>query len=130
MLLFVEIRCFGASTVSSHPVAWVCVTGGQKQTGCDVNADLCLVPERHSLLIGVCACITDNYLCACIKIYSVSQITFEATISWLGTLVNSTHQSTELRFLKFEVSGTEHQISQHSPAGRSKKLKAMEAVSL
>lgn len=99
------------STVSSHPVAWVCVTMGQRQTGCGVNADFCLVPEGLSLLIGACACITDSYLCACIEAYSVSQKTFEATISWLGMLVNSTHQSTELRFLKFEVSGPEHRIS-------------------
>lgn len=61
--------------------------------------------------MGVCAHVTDNCLCACIKVYAVSQKTSEATISWHGMLVNSTHQSTELRFLKFEVSGTKCQIS-------------------
>lgn len=95
-----------------------------------VNADLCLVSEGVLSLIGVCVCITDSYLCACIKVYSVSQKTSDDTVSWLGMLVNATHQSTELRFLKFEVSGTEHQISWHSPVGRSRKLKAMEATSL
>lgn len=93
----------GARTVSSHPIAWVCVAQAQAQTRCGINTDLCLVPGKHSLLIGICACITDNYLCACMKSYSVCQITFEATISRIGMLADSTCESTELRFLKFGV---------------------------
>lgn len=109
--LFTEIRRDGASTVSSHPIACVCVTQAQAQTRCGINTDLCLVPAKHSLLIG-CACITDNYLRVCMKGYSERQITFEATISHLGTLADSTLESTELRFLKFGVFWrVEHQLS-------------------
>lgn len=129
-LFFVEIRGDGVSTVSLHAVAWVCVTRNQRRTGGGVYICRFMPCFWRSFVINRSMCITDSYLCACIKVYSVSQKTSDDTVSWLGMLVNSTHQSTELRFLKFEVSGTEHQISWHSPVGRSRKLKAMEATSL
>lgn len=49
--LFTEMKCDGARTVSSHPIAWVCVTQAQAQTRCGINTDLCLVPGKHSFLI-------------------------------------------------------------------------------
>lgn len=47
---------------------------GSTQSGHGISTDLCLIPGKYLLLIGLCAFVADSYLCACAKGYSANQL--------------------------------------------------------